>query len=160
MCCNVWSYGAQMRLCRHSKVASIIRERLYRLSGHQKRRYRRQVSGIFPLLGALIDEDERVRIDAYFTCHGGITYSGGGENSTYPIDSNLWWFGFDCAHYGDGKDLDLAIETFPEFAQQNAMTKAIEDMYPTYEIVRSTEYVVDNCKELADQLAQFSCIVK
>ena len=40
------------------------------------------------------------------------------------------------------------------------MTKAIEDMYPTYEIARSTEYVSESCKELADQLAQFSCIVK
>ena len=112
------------------------------------------------MLGALIDNDERVRIEAYFTCHGGITYSGGGENSTYPIESNLWWFGFDCAHYGDGKDLDLAIEVFPEFAQQIARTKEIEDMFPTYELARSTEYVSENCKELADQLAQFSCIVK
>ena len=120
----------------------------------------KEVSGVFPLLGALIDEDERVRIEAYFTCHGGITYSGGGENSTYPIESNLWWFGFDCAHYGDGKDLDLAIEVFPEFAQQIARTKEIEDMFSTYELVRSSEYVADNCKELADQLAQFSCIVK
>ena len=120
----------------------------------------KEVSGVFPLLGALIDEDERVRIEAYFTCHGGITYSGGGENSTYPIESNLWWFGFDCAHYGDGKDLDLAIEVFPEFAQQIARTKEIEDMFPTYELARSTEYVSENCKELADQLAQFSCIVK
>ena len=120
----------------------------------------RKISGIIPLFLACLDEDERVRIEAYFTCHGGITYSGGGENSTYPIESNLWWFGFDCAHYGDGKDLDLAIEVFPEFAQQIARTKEIEDMFPTYELARSTEYVSENCKELADQLAQFSCIVK
>ena len=120
----------------------------------------KEVSGVFPLLGALIDNDKRVRIEAYFTCHGGITYSGGGENSTYPIESNLWWFGFDCAHYGDGKDLDLAIEVFPEYAEQIARTKEIEDMFPTYELARSSEYVADNCKELADQLAQFSCIVK
>ena len=105
-------------------------------------------------------EGKEVSIEAYFTCHGGITYSGGGENSTYPIESNLWWFGFDCAHYGDGKDLDLAIEVFPEYAEQIARTKEIEDMFPTYEIARSSEYVADNCKELADQLAQFSCIVK
>ena len=120
----------------------------------------KEVSGVFPLLGALIDNDERVRIEAYFTCHGGITYSGGGENSTYPIESNLSWFGFDCAHYGDGKDLDLAIEVFPEYAEQIARTKEIENMFPTYELARSTEYVSENCKELADQLAQLSCIVK
>lgn len=120
----------------------------------------KEVSGVFPLLCALIDDDDRVRIGTYFTCHGGITYSGGGENSTYPIESNLWWFGFDCAHYNDGKDFDLAIEKFPEFAQQLAMTKVIEDMYHTHGTIRTTQYVADNCKELADQLAQFSCIVK
>ena len=58
----------------------------------------REVSGIFPLLGACLDDDERIRIEAYFQCHGGITYAGGGENSKYPIESDLWWFGFDCAH--------------------------------------------------------------
>ena len=47
----------------------------------------REVSGIFPLLGAYIDEDERIRIEAYFQCHGGISYSGGGTNSNYPINS-------------------------------------------------------------------------
>lgn len=56
----------------------------------------REVSGIFPLLGAFLDEDERIRIEAYFQCHGGITYAGGGEHSSYPIESDLWWFGFDC----------------------------------------------------------------
>lgn len=120
----------------------------------------KEVSGVFPLFDALLDDDERVRIEAYFTCHGGITYSGGGEKSTYPIESDLWWFGFDCAHYDDGKDLDLAIERFPEYAQQLAMTKVIEKQYPTGGEVRSSEYVTENCKELANQLAQFSCIVK
>ena len=55
----------------------------------------REISGIFPLLGACLDEDERIRIEAYFQCHGGITYAGGGENSEYPIKSDLWWFGFE-----------------------------------------------------------------
>ena len=41
--------------------------------------------------------------------HGGITYSEG--NNNYPVITNdkLWWFGFDLAHYMDGKDLDLAF---------------------------------------------------
>ena len=105
-------------------------------------------------------EDDRIMMDAYFSCHGGITYSGGGKESTYPIQSDLWWFGFDCAHYNDGKDLDLAIKTFPEYAESITKTKAFEEQYPTYGEIRSTEYVTENCKELADQLAQFSCIVK
>lgn len=28
---------------------------------------------------------------SHFYCHGGLTYSGGGENSSYPISSDLWW---------------------------------------------------------------------
>ena len=35
----------------------------------------RKISGAFPLIGAYLDKDERIRIEAYFTCHGGITYS-------------------------------------------------------------------------------------
>ena len=35
-------------------------------------------------------------------CHGGITYSGNATFfPTYPGGKELWWFGFDCAHYGD-----------------------------------------------------------
>ena len=48
----------------------------------------RKISGIFPLLGACLDKDERIRIEAYFSCHGGITFADGGENSNYPIESD------------------------------------------------------------------------
>lgn len=43
----------------------------------------REISGIFPLLCACFDEDERIKIEAYFQCHGGITFAGGGKNSSY-----------------------------------------------------------------------------
>lgn len=43
----------------------------------------RKISGIFPLLGACLDKDERIRIEAYFSCHGGITFADGGENSNF-----------------------------------------------------------------------------
>ena len=40
--------------------------------------------------------------DIIFDVHGGLTYSGGNEN--YPVESkDSWWFGFDCAHAGDGQ---------------------------------------------------------
>lgn len=51
----------------------------------------KEVSGVFPLLGPLLDEDERVRIDAFFNCHGGITYAGGGVELKYP----------ECRAYGN-----------------------------------------------------------
>ena len=93
------------------------------------------------------------RLIDYGNCHGGLTYSSDFENSDYPVKSNLWWFGFDCAHYGDGKDLDLAIELFPNYREQLTKTKEVEAMFPTYEIVRNKKYVEKNCKSLADQLA-------
>lgn len=111
-----------------------------------------KISGVFPLLGSILDDDERIRIDTYFECHGGITYSGGGENSKYPVESDLWWFGFDCAHYDDGKDLDLALEYFPEMKEQITARRQIEKMFPTYYFVKEREYVEMNCKTLAEQL--------
>jgi hypothetical protein len=87
--------------------------------------------------------------------HGGLTYAGGGEESEYPVESNLWWLGFDCAHYGDGKDLDLAKEYFKEdekIVKQLEMTAQIESMYPIYEPVRSLQYVENECKSLVNQI--------
>lgn len=106
---------------------------------------------------ACLDDDERIQIDAYFQCHGGITYSGGGEGSEYPIESNLWWFGFDCAHAGDGKDSHYAYEKFPKYRDSIKCMMECEAMFPIYdEVVRSEEYVVNECKRLAEQLKEFS----
>ena len=46
--------------------------------------------------------------------HGGITFSGfrphvGGNDAA----DYIWWFGFDCAHYGDGYDLESSRKYFP-----------------------------------------------
>lgn len=116
----------------------------------------RKVSGIFPLLGACLDEDERIRIEAYFSCHGGITYAGGGDHSDYPIESDLWWFGFDCAHYGDADDLDRAIDLFPSKKDMYLLKKRVTSRYPIDEaVIRTEEYVTDECKKLAEQLKEF-----
>lgn len=62
--------------------------------------------------------------------HGGITYADGGDG--YPVESKGWWFGFDCAHHGDGSmDDNRTYLTGP---------------------VRSEEYVVRECESLARQL--------
>lgn len=115
----------------------------------------REVSGIFPLLGACMDEDERIRIEAYFQCHGGITYAGGGEHSDYPIESDLWWFGFDCGHAGDKSDLDYAIQKFPGHIKEYQLRKIVESKYPIDDVIRTEEYVADECKNLAEQLKEF-----
>lgn len=116
----------------------------------------REVSGILPLLGACLDEDERIRIEAYFQCHGGITYAGGGEHSSYPIESDLWWFGFDCGHAGDKADLKYAIEKFPDRKEEYMARLAIESEFPIEgDVVRTEEYVAEECKKLAEQLKRF-----
>ena len=109
----------------------------------------RAVSGILPLLGACIDEDERICIEAYFQCHGGITYAGGGEHSDYPVESDLWWFGFDCGHAGDRPDLDYAIKNFPIHRKEYKLRKMVESKYPIDDVIRTEEYVADECKKLA-----------
>lgn len=112
----------------------------------------REVSGIIPLFCACLDKDERIQIDAYFQCHGGITYSGGGEKSEYPIESELWWFGFDCAHAGDEKDFNALMEKFP---QNQNYTRQMMRYQIGGETVRSLEYVQDECRNLAEQLKEF-----
>ena len=103
-----------------------------------------------------VDEDERVRVKEYFTCHGGITYAGGGENSEYPIKSDLWWFGFDCGHAGDKADLDYAIMKFPNRREQLIIRKSIEDKHPIDgDIIRTESYVAEECEKLAEQLKEF-----
>lgn len=116
----------------------------------------RKVSGIFPLLVACFDDDERIMIDAYFQCHGGITYAGGGENSKYPIESDLWWFGFDCGHAGDKADLSYAMQKFPNRQEEYRTRLLIENKYPIEDdVIRTEEYVVEECKKLAEQLKEF-----
>jgi hypothetical protein len=69
--------------------------------------------------------------------HGGLTYAGG--NDSYPVESSLWWFGYDCAHLGDL----TPIEPIPH----------LNDYYfgiDGYE--RSLEYCIHECESLATQL--------
>lgn len=121
----------------------------------------REVSGIFPLFRMCLDDDERIKIEVYFQCHGGITYSDGGKCSEYPIKSDLWWFGFDCAHAGDGKDLQYAFEKFPKYRDSIKNNIECERMFPVRgNIVRSKEYVADECKKLAEQLKKYLELVK
>ena len=106
--------------------------------------------GVWTLLGLPENEEERVRLGSYFMVHGGITYAAGGKDSHHPIDSDLWWFGFDCGHYGDCPDYDLLEKTWGD----NEMVRhRLEDkgVYEEYEI-RTLEYVQQECRNLVDQI--------
>jgi len=74
--------------------------------------------------------------------HGGITFSSEGK---YPVKSDGWWFGFDCAHYGDAKDVTIMdekhrkmFETFTNWGRGRR--------------IRKKTYVERECRKLAKQL--------
>ena len=98
-------------------------------------------------------DDEEVEC---LSVHGGITYANGGEDSTYPVESDLWWFGFDCAHYMDACDFDAALAAFddPESQRYLLSYKSIHEKHPDGSVVRTLEYCVEQCKHLAEQLKE------
>ncbi len=117
--------------------------------------------GIIPWFCACFDDkEERVGLDLYFDVHGGLTYSGGGKNSKYPIESDLWWFGFDCIHAGDRKDYEYTMKLFPQEEKRCKDLMRIErEIYGkdgnTDEVIRSEEYVAEECKRLAEQIKEY-----
>lgn len=72
--------------------------------------------------------------DVVFDCHGGLTFSGGGD---YPVTSDLWWFGFDCCHAGDG-EIEASHTSYLSYERDDA---------------RTLDYVRAECEALAAQLA-------
>ena len=59
----------------------------------------------------------------------------------YRVESDLWWLGFDCGHSGDAQDPEL-LEHFG--------TTVYAWNYDG--VVRTKEYVENECKSLAEQL--------
>ncbi len=81
-----------------------------------------------PLLLAAYSDNDEIRLDVLFDIHGGLTFAG---KLCKEYDPNQgWWFGFDCAHAGDG---------FGPFSDGP---------------VRSQEYVEQECESLAQQLSE------
>ena len=82
-----------------------------------------------------------------FNVHGGITYAGGKEAYPAPSDG-LWWFGYDCAHAGDGKSPEYLAEQRRKYPDEPFMWSDYEgDEY------RDLDYCVAECESLASQIA-------
>ena len=83
--------------------------------------------------------------------HGSLTYSENSE-SNYPIktEEKLWWIGFDCAHYMDGKDFDL-IKELNDINTYNQLVR-IGILSSADNVVRSFAYVEKECMNLIDQI--------
>lgn len=77
--------------------------------------------------------------------HGGLTFSGHGQ-AFLDHPENVWWLGFDCAHFGDYRP---------------PTTQAIYDFELTLEEdnqYRNLAYVQWQCAELARQLAELATV--
>jgi hypothetical protein len=111
-------YGASY----HDQIDLIDRERAQSASLGKK--------GPMLILTAAVGSDGpdlvRRSLDVVVDVHGGLTFSDG--HHEYPVASDLWWFGFDCAHAGDD---------FPNGGQP-------------------LEYVINECEGMAKQLTEIA----
>lgn len=109
-----------------------------------------------PLFG--IDYDEPIIVaengdslapEDLFGVPGGLNYS---DDLCHAIDKKrpLWWFGFDCAHCNDSKDYESTLKYFGE--ERCEALRVYEDLLMGE--VKTLEYVVNACKNLAKQIVQ------
>ena len=90
------------------------------------------------------------------SCHGGLTYS---RNKLYgQNDTDTWWIGFDCAHYGDGYDVKKSKELFANDEQVMKQLLILEQTgyfsICSGDAIRTLDYVEENCRSIVDQLIQ------
>lgn len=100
--------------------------------------------------------DMIIKDESPFFVHGGITYSGGGKGSTYPIESDLWWLGFDCIHLGDDIDFNCLKKYFGNDKRIKRIFKEESVFYDTESIVRTKEFVTLECIKLVDQIIDYT----
>lgn len=79
--------------------------------------------------------------------HGGLTFSDSFEGIGFD---DYWFFGFDCAHAHDGKDLE-ALERYKD-SLLDAQTFSFNQLSP----VRTQQYVEKQCRHLLNQLYNLS----
>ena len=90
--------------------------------------------------------------NVYFEVHGGLTYAD--NEKEYPVKSDLWWFGFDCAHYNDSYDLETAFN-------YGIISKELYDLRSKTSfiffgaVMRSKEFCEEECRKLARQIKEY-----
>ena len=83
--------------------------------------------------------------------HGGCTFVSNGP-SDYPVESELGWIGFDCAHYGDAQDHEAWNEYFPDTFQKWQSLQLLH--YCPGSEVRSKGYCEEQCRQIVHQLIE------
>ena len=98
-----------------------------------------------PFMHPLFGEDydsSRIRV------HGDLTYADYTPKfiKNYVLHPELWWFlGFDCGHIYDLPDLKAAKKVFTPFHKYDGLSSEGAE-------VRTKEFVMEECRKLADQL--------
>lgn len=104
--------------------------------------------GIMALFLGNSDKPGMQRPDYVFDVHGSLTFSDGGEGSTYPVASDLWWFGYDCGHHGDApSDEYLAVKR-----AENPRLAHLWRPYDDESVHRDLAFCEKQCEQLAEQL--------
>ncbi len=87
--------------------------------------------------------------------HGGLTYSS--LTTDYPVktEKDTYWVGFDCAHYGDGKDYDAIIRLNPDKGKQIVEIYSSTWCSTENEILRSKLYVLNECRDVVNQITDY-----
>lgn len=89
----------------------------------------------------------RASMDVVFDVHGSVTFTGDGKDGC-PVYADVWWVGFDCGHAGDGHDIELMNEEMQAFYRKHPELQRVHEG----DIVRTLDYVVQECENLAEQL--------
>lgn len=90
--------------------------------------------------------------DIDISCHGGLTYSS--EYLYEQEDKNVWWIGFDCAHYDDGKDYEAIRAHFSdEYKLLRSVGIIKEGERRSHNgVVRTMAFVRAELRNIVDQL--------
>lgn len=88
-------------------------------------------------------------VEEKYTVHGGLTFS---DKIKYigAEPDDLWYFGFDCGHYGDKYAIEDAVK-YGMYISPHTV-KVFGEINKTAIIECSKDYVKEQCKLLAEQL--------
>lgn len=101
--------------------------------------------------GGYGDDFGSVHLDSIIDVHGGLTFASPGKpGMRYPTLQlkPVWWFGFDCAHLGDGRDHETQKKYFVDpYLMEN---------FGSEDTTKSAEYVEAECVMLVSQIHEIT----
>lgn len=94
------------------------------------------------------------QLNSVIEVHGGITFAEKGLPGRVPNFSYRWWIGFDCAHAYDAPDpelIPLHVRKAWDMLAEMTGTPNMFDVFSKGNVVRTQEYVEDECIQLIQQ---------